>query len=101
MLERGSQRLDRAANRGLERAYPPLRRASSAAAPAARRAWRAAAPVRAFLVLLGRRALWLLYKGLALGERGTRTVLRWAVRAATALSAVVTPRRALAATIVA
>src|SRR6185312_13842912 len=65
-LRRGSRRLDRAANRGLERAYPPLRRAGQAAAPAARRVQAWAAPLLGLLALLGRRALWLLYKGLAL-----------------------------------
>jgi hypothetical protein len=100
-LERGSRHLDRLGNRALERAHPPLRRAGRAAAPAARRARALAAPVLAFLVLLGRRALWLLFRGLALAERALRAALRWAARVATALSAVVTPRRALAATIVA
>jgi hypothetical protein len=100
-LERGSRRLDRIANRGLERAYPPLRRAARALAPAARRASALAAPALAFLALLARRGLWLFFRGLALGERGVRAALGWAVRAATAASAVVTPRRAVAATIVA
>ncbi|HEY2716973.1 MAG TPA: hypothetical protein VGI73_12210 [Solirubrobacterales bacterium] len=100
-MRRGSRRLDRAANRGLERAYPPLRRAGRAGAPAARRARARAAPVLGVLALLGRRALWLLYLGLARAERAVRAVLRRAARAATAASAVVTPRRALAATIVA
>jgi hypothetical protein len=100
-LQRGSRRLDRAANRGLERAYPPLRRAGRAAALAARRARAWAAPVLGLLALLGRRTLWLLYKGLALAELALRTALRWAVRAATAASAVLTPRRAVALTIVA
>jgi hypothetical protein len=60
-----------------------------------------AAPLLAFLALLGRRALGLLFKALAAAERVVRATLRLAVRAATALSAVVTPRRAVAATIVA
>ena len=100
-LERGSRRLDRLANRGLERAHPPLRRAGRTAAPVLHRVRVAAAPVLAFLVLLGRRVLWLLFKALAAGERAVLAALRWAVRGATALSAVVTPRRAVAATIVA
>jgi hypothetical protein len=59
-----------------------------------------AAPALALLALLGRRALWALFGGLALGERVVRAALGMAVRAATGLSAVVTPRRALAAAIV-
>jgi hypothetical protein len=60
-----------------------------------------AAPVLGFMVLVGRRALWLLFKGLASGERAVRAACRALVRVATAVSAVVTPRRAVAATIVA
>jgi hypothetical protein len=100
-IEAGSRRLDRLGNRGLERAHPPLRRAGRAAAPAARRARAVAAPVLALLALLGRRALWLLFKGLAAADRGARAALGWTVRGATALSAVLTPRRAVAAVIVA
>ena len=100
-LRRGSRRLDRAANRGLERAYPPLRRAGRAAAPAARRAGAVAAPALAFLALVGRLALWLLFRGLAKAELALGAGGRALVRGATALSAVVTPRRAVAATIVA
>ncbi len=95
-----SRRLDRAGNRALERAYPPLRRGARAAAPVLRPARAAALAVLAFLLLLGRRALALLFGGLALAERALRAAARLAVRAATALSAVVTPRRALAAAIV-
>jgi hypothetical protein len=100
-LKRWAWRLDRVANRALEQAHPPLRRAGSAAAPAARRASAAALPVRRRLALLGRRALWLLFKGLALAERGVRAACGRAARAASAASAVVTPRRAVAAAIVA
>jgi hypothetical protein len=100
-LRRVSRRLDRAGNRALERAYPPLRRGARAAAPAARRAAALASPILAPMALLGRRALWLLFAALALGERCVRTSLRWAARGATALSELVTPRRAVAATIVA
>ncbi|MGE4123516.1 MAG: hypothetical protein AB7F97_18765 [Solirubrobacterales bacterium] len=100
-LERVSRRLDRLGNRSLERAHPPLRRAGRTTGPAARRARAAAAPVLALLALLGRRGLGLLFAALATGERGVRALLRLALRAATALSAVATPRRAVAATIVA
>ncbi|HEX3324817.1 MAG TPA: hypothetical protein VHR65_06805, partial [Solirubrobacterales bacterium] len=100
-LKRGSRRLDRAANRGLERAHPPLRRAGRALAPAAHRARAWAGPLLALLATVGRRALWLLFRGLALAELALRAALGWAAGAAAAASAVVTPRRALAATIVA
>jgi len=100
-IERGSRRADRTGNRGLERSYPPLRRAGRVVAPVARRARSVALPVLSFLALMGRRALWLLFRGLALGERAARTACRALVRAATAVSAVVTPQRAVAATIVA
>jgi hypothetical protein len=59
-----------------------------------------AQPLLALMALLGRRALWLLFKGLGAGERAARGGGRALARAATAASAVVTPRRALAATIV-
>ena len=100
-LRRWTWRLDRLGNRALEQAYPPLRRAGRAAAPAARRARALALPILRRLALFGRRALWLLFRGLALAERGVRVGCRWAVRGATAASAVVTPRRAAAAVIVA
>jgi hypothetical protein len=100
-LERSSRRLDQVANRGLERAHPPLRRTGRALAPAGRAARKALAPVLALLSLLGRRALWLLFVGLAFGERALRSACRLLVRAASAASAVLTPRRVLAATIVA
>ncbi len=96
-----SRRLDRAANRGLERAHPPLRRTGRALEPAARRAKALVLPVLAFLLAVLRRGLALLYKGLAFGERALRALGRGAVRAATAASAVVTPRRAAAFVIVA
>jgi hypothetical protein len=83
-----SRRIDAAANRGLERAHPPLRRA-----------WRTAGPL-----LLG--ALALLWRGLrpllrwffralALLEAAVRTTGRAATRVATALAGILTPRRAI------
>jgi hypothetical protein len=52
------------------------------------------------ITALVRRALWLLFAALALAEGWVRAGLRLAARAAGAASAVVTPRRALAAAIV-
>ncbi len=96
-----SRRLDRVGNRGLERAHPPLRRAGRALQPAARRAKALALPVLAFLLAALRRGLSFFFRCLALAERALRAVGRGAVRAATAASAVVTPRRAAAFVIVA
>jgi hypothetical protein len=83
-----SRRIDAAANRGLERAYPPLRRAWLAAFPALLAAaallWRVARP-----------ALMWCFRGLALLEALLRATGRGAARAATAAAAVLTPRRAI------
>jgi hypothetical protein len=83
-----SRRIDRAANRWLELAYPPLRRAWRTVLPlllaAAALAWRGLRPPLRGLFLV-----------LAFGEASVRTVGRLAVRAATAAAAVLTPRRAI------
>jgi hypothetical protein len=83
-----SRRIDRAANRGLERAYPPLRRAWRAAAPlalaAAAFAWRGLRPLLRWFFL-----------ALAFAEMVVRTGARIAKRAATAAAGVLTPRRAI------
>jgi hypothetical protein len=83
-----SRRVDAAANRGLERAYPPLRRA-----------WRAGAPallVAAALLWRGLRPLlrWS-FLALAFAEAALRRAGRGAARLATAAGAVLTPRRAI------
>ncbi|HTT93861.1 MAG TPA: hypothetical protein VMF55_04265, partial [Solirubrobacterales bacterium] len=83
-----SRRVDRAANRGLERAYPPLRRA-----------WRAAVPIAlaaAALLWRGLRPLlrWL-FLALAFAEAAVRAGGRAAARGATAAAGVLTPRRAI------
>jgi hypothetical protein len=88
-----SRRLDRVANRGLERAHPALLLARH----------RAAASGRALAAWLGPRlrppaARFL--RALAAGERWVRGGCAIAVRGATAASEVVTPLRALAAVIV-
>ena len=83
-----SRRIDRAANRGLERAYPPLRRAWRAIVPfalaAAAFAWRGLRPLLRWFFL-----------ALAFAEAGVRAAARIAQRAATAAAGVLTPRRAI------
>jgi hypothetical protein len=87
-VTRLSRRVDRAANRWLELAYPPLRRASRIALPliaaAAALGWRGLRPL-----LRG------LFLALALGEAVTLRAGRLAERLATAAAAVLTPRRAI------
>jgi hypothetical protein len=83
-----SRRIDRAANRWLERTYPPLRRS-----------WRTVLPVAlaaAALVWRGLRPLlrWF-FLALAFAETAMRTAGRLAVRGATAAARVLTPRRAI------
>ncbi|HEX2393595.1 MAG TPA: hypothetical protein VHI77_11855 [Solirubrobacterales bacterium] len=90
---RWTRRLDRAANRGLERAHPALLGARYRLAAGSRvgGAWlgpRLRPPAARFL------------RALAAGERWMRRVRALAVRAATAASEVATPLRALAAVIV-
>jgi hypothetical protein len=78
-----SRRIDRAANRGLERAHPQLLAVWALL-------WRALRP-----------ALALLFRALAIAEAGLRRAGGLAARAATAASRVLTPRRALGLTIAA
>lgn len=92
-LMAASRRVDRTANRWLERAYPPLRRA-----------WRATAPVliaAAAILWRGLRPLlrWF-FLALAFAEAAVREGGRIAARAATAAAAVLTPRRAIGLVIV-
>src|SRR5664279_3410167 len=89
-----SRRADRAANRGLERAYPPLRRLGR----------RSREIALAGLICMGPRLrppAALFFRGLAIAEAGLRRGAARAARLATAASEVVTPRRAIAALIVA
>ncbi len=88
-LRRRSRQVDRAANRGLERAYPGVVRARHYGALAAKRSW-------AWLWPRLRPLLALFFKGLAAAERAVRGICALLVRAATALSRVVTPARAAA-----
>jgi hypothetical protein len=83
-----SRRADRSFNRGLERVHPALQRNGRRlrAAAAASLAWagpRLRPPAALF------------FRGLALGEAAVRKVAALGARAATALSRVITPRRAL------
>jgi hypothetical protein len=80
---RVSRRIDRAANRGLERAHPLLLAASVLL-------WRLLRPVLA-----------LLFRALAVAEAGLRRAGAAAARGASAGSRVLTPRRALGLTIAA
>jgi hypothetical protein len=93
-LHRRSRQVDRAANRGLERAYPGVVRTRHYGALAARRSW-------AWLWPKLRPLLALFFKGLAALERAVRWICALLVRAATGLSRVVTPGRAAAVVLIA
>jgi hypothetical protein len=82
-LMRASRGVDRAVNRGLERAHPVLLAAAAAL-------WRVLRPLLA-----------LLFRVLGSADAGLRRAAGLAARAATAASRVVTPRRALGLTIAA
>jgi hypothetical protein len=89
-----TRRVDGIANRGLEKAHPPLLGA-----------WRAlAALLASVLAWVGPRlrpVAALAFRGLAGLERGIRRAAAAAVAAATATSSVITPRRAIGAAILA
>jgi hypothetical protein len=91
---RWSRGLDRAANRGLERAHPALVHGAHRSRALARRAGAIAGPL---LRPLTARCL----RGVALVERLVRRACAAAVRGTTRASAVVTPRRALGTVIAA
>jgi hypothetical protein len=93
-LLRWSRRVDRAANRALERAHPALRRVGRDAVAVASglAAW-AGPKLRPVAAAL--------FRALALAERGVRQLAALAVRFATAASEVITPRRAIGVTIAA
>jgi hypothetical protein len=91
---RWSRGIDRAANRGLERAHPTLLRGAGRARTRAKRAAAWAGPwVRPVASRL--------FRALAAGERWTRRGFAATVGGATRISAVVTPRRAIGLVIVA
>src|SRR3954451_2670801 len=88
-LRRGSREVDRAANRGLERAYPTLVLLRHHLAGWVRRGWAWGWPrLRPLLALF--------FEALAAGERWIRRGCALLVRLATALSRVITPARAAA-----
>src|SRR4029079_9328235 len=89
-LRRWSRQVDRAGNRGLERADPGVARARRYA----RLAW-------AWLWPRLRPLLALLFHGLALFERGVRWLGALLVRLATAASETITPARAAATVLIA
>ena len=93
-LRRWSRQVDRAGNRGLERAYPVLLQARHHLRLGARRAW-------AFIWPRLRPVLALFFHALAAGERALRGLCALLVRLATAASEVVTPARAAAAVLIA
>jgi hypothetical protein len=98
---RWTRRVDRAANRGLERAYPVMRRGGRSAGAGFDLAMAKLGAALAWLGARLRRPAASFFRLLAGLERWLRRVCAVAVRAATALSRVVTPRRAAAALIVA
>jgi len=87
-----TRRLDRSADRALERAHPALRRVRRSAATAA-------AAALAWLGPRVRPAAAAFFRALALADATARRACASLARAATAASAVVTPRRAIAAAI--
>jgi hypothetical protein len=90
---RWSRGVDRAANRGLERAYPALIRALYFSRTHSKRAAAWAGPkIRPV-------AAWL-FRAIALGERRLRSACAATVRWSTGAAAIVTPRRAIGAAIV-
>src|SRR3954447_13116659 len=93
-LRRWSRQLDRAGNRGLERAYPAVLKAQHHSARAVRRSWAWVWPrLRPLLALL--------FRALALLETGIRWIGTQLVRLATTASRVFTPARAAAVVLIA
>src|SRR4051794_4156823 len=89
-LRRRSRQVDRAANRGLERAYPAVVRTRHYGRLTARRSWGSVRPLLA-----------LLFAALGATERAIRWACRLLARAATEASEVVTPSRGAALVVVA
>jgi len=90
---RWSRHVDRAGNRGLERAYPPLLVAWHHGVRAARRGW-------AWIWPRLRPLLAFVFRLLAAGDRWVRRVCALLARGATAASRVVTPARAAAVVLI-
>src|SRR4051812_37739307 len=93
-VSRWSRNVDPAANRGLERALPPLRRAGRVIGAAASASAAFAGPKLRPL------AAWF-FRGLALAERAVRWTCALGVRLASEASEVITPRRTIGVTIAA
>ncbi|HET8956635.1 MAG TPA: hypothetical protein VFN18_13350 [Solirubrobacterales bacterium] len=93
-LHRRSRQLDRIGNRGLERAYPTVRAATRRSERVGRQAW-------AWLWPRLRPLLGFFFRAIAMLERGVRRASALLVRAATAVSAVITPGRAAAFVLIA
>jgi hypothetical protein len=91
---RWTRRIDRTANRGLERVEPVLLRARHRSAAIARSAWAWTGPRL-------RPPAALFFRALASGDRAARRGAALAAQVATSASRVVTPQRAIAAVIVA
>jgi hypothetical protein len=91
-LAKWTRRADSVANRALERTYPPLRRAG-------RRTFTAALAVRTWVGPRLRPPAAVFFRGLAIADAALRRACTVLIRAATAASGVVTPRRAIGATI--
>ena len=89
-----SRGVDRIANRGLERAHPVVVRAHRGAATSTKR-------IAAFLGPRLRPLGAAFFGALARAERGLRRAWAFVMRAATAASAVITPRRAIGAVVLA
>ena len=89
-LRRGSRQVDRVGNRGLERAHPVVVRMRHYAVLAWAWLWPRLRPLLA-----------LLFRGLALLDRGTRRLCGLLVRLATIASGVLTPARAAAVILIA
>lgn len=89
-LRRWSRQVDRAGNRGLERAHPGVLRARHYLALGWAWLWPKLRPLLA-----------LFFRGLALAELGIRRLCTLLVRLSTALSGVITPARAAAVVLIA
>jgi hypothetical protein len=96
-----SRRVDRAANRGLERAHPTVARVARRGRAVAARVWTL---TRAFLAWAGLRLrppAALFFRGLALAEVAVRRFCTALIRMASAASRVLTPQRALGVVVIA
>jgi hypothetical protein len=96
-LVKWSRRLDRTADRGLERVHPAVLRVERGLRAVGQRAWAVAGATVAWLGPRARPVAALFFRGLAGAEAWIRRAAALAARGATSLSAVITPRRAIGA----